>query len=330
MAVDGLNDISLAYFKQWTAIDTLLAASTSAAAIASILALNEDGVPAWALAYGAAVGFNNKANASTAGITDVKNSAKLTAATSASEQAGKAISYCIKKGNLPLLKAQMKKYTLSKLSNLNDDQLAPIIKIINDTLTPYITSDPIISAKYFTAASLLLMMGTRTVYLGKLGGYAAAFGIINGAKRDLVVIQKPLMDPQIEFWKGFFSALRTGGFNDFVNAFEAIIKKYEVIGKRNQGWEAEMRDSVTDELIGVGGLAAITNYPATKVAKISKTNSMSVYSRLSLKIGIWKIKYTCAGYFPQLATVTVTRRNVTYVIVKMVPIPPPPLVKLGI
>ena len=52
MAVDGLNDVSLAYFKQWTAINTLLGATTSAAAIASILALNEDGVPAWTLVYG--------------------------------------------------------------------------------------------------------------------------------------------------------------------------------------------------------------------------------------------------------------------------------------
>lgn len=325
MAVDGLNDISLAYFKQWTAINTLLGASSSSAAIASITALTDDGVPAWTLAYAGAVGFNNKANNSTTGITNDKNGAKLTAATSASEQAGKAISYCVKKGNLPLLKAQMKQYTLAKLLKLNDDQLAPAIKLINDTLTPYITSDPIIAIKYFTTASLLAMMGTRTVYLGKLGGYAAAFGIINGAKRDIVVTQKPLMDPQIEFWKGFFPALTTGGFNDFVNAFEAIIKKYEVIGKRNQGFDGELRDSVTNELIGIGGLATITNYPPNiKTAKISKTNSMSVFARMSLKIGIWKIKYTCAGYFPQMATVTITRRNITYMVVKLVPIPPPP------
>ena len=139
-----------------------------------------------------------------------------------------------------------------------------------------------------------------------------------------MVIQKPLMDPQIEFWKGFFSALRTGGFNDFVNAFEAIIKKYEVIGKRNQGWEAELRNAATNELIGVGGLASLTNYPPGKLAKISKTNSMSIFARMSLKIGIWKIKYVCPGFYPLLDTITVTKRNVTYTIVKLVPIPPPP------
>ncbi|MEI6817299.1 MAG: hypothetical protein WCL14_11865 [Bacteroidota bacterium] len=325
MATAGLNDISLAYFKQWTAINTLFGATSSVGAIGSLPAL-ADGILAWTPVYGGAVGFNNKANQSTAGITTDKNTVKVTSATSGSEQAGKGVSYCIAKGNLALVKAKMQGYTLAKLKKMNDDQLAPSIKIINDTLSPYITSDAVISAKYFTAASLLVMTNDKTAYLGKLGTYAAAFGIINGAKKDLVIIQKPLMDTQIEFWEGFFPALRAGGFNDFVNAFEAIIKKYELIGKRNQGWEGEMRDSVTDELIGVGGLAALTNYPVVKVAKISKTNSMSEFGRMRLKVGIWKIKYTCAGYFPQYSTIKVTKRNITYTIVKMVAIPPPPTI----
>ncbi|MEI6815531.1 MAG: hypothetical protein WCL14_02885 [Bacteroidota bacterium] len=325
MANEGLNDVSMAYFKQWTAINTLFGATSSVGAIGSLPAL-ADGIIAWNTVYGSAVGFNNKANQSTAGITADKNAAKVTSAGSGSEQAGKGISYCIVKGNLTLVKAKLKVYTLSRLKNLNDDQLAPTIKIINDTLTPYILSDAIVSAKYFTTASLLVMTNDKTAYVGKLGSYAAAFGIIAGAKKDLVIIQKPLMDTQIEFWKGFFPALRTGGFNDFVNAFEAIIKKYELIGKRNQGWEGEMRDSVTDELIGVGGLGALTNYPVVKVAKISKTNSMSEFDRMRLKVGIWKIKYTCAGYFPQYSTITVTKRNITYTIVKMVAIPPPPTI----
>ncbi len=323
MATEGLNDVSLAYYKQWTAINTLFGATSSVGAIGSLPAL-ADGILAWTPVYAGAVGFNNKANQSTDGITADKNTAKVTSATSGSEQAGKGVSYCIIKGNLSLVKAQLKGYTLGKLKRLNDDQLAPVVKIINDTLSPYVLSDAIISAKYFTAATLLAMTNDKTAYVGKLGNYAAAFGIIAGAKKDLVIIQKPLVDVQIEFWKGFFPALRKLGFNDFVNAFEAIIKKYELIGKRNQGWEGEMRDSVTDELIGLGGLAAITNYPVVKKAKISKTNSMSIFTRMRLKVGIWKIKYTCSGYLPQYGTIKVTKRNITYTIVKMVPISPPP------
>ena len=317
--LDGLNDISAAYFKQWTAINTLLTATGSAGAIGSILALG-DGMAAWGPVYAGAVGFNNKANNGTTGITGDKNLAKLNSATSGSEQAGKGVSYCITKGNLPLVKAQMKKYSLSKLKNLNDDDLAPAIKIINDTLTPYVTSDPLVSARYFTAPSLLAMMTDKATYSGKLGTYASALGVINGAKKDLVIIQKPLMDPQIEFWKPFFPALKRLGFNDFVNSFEAIIKKYEVIGKRNQGWEGELRDEITNELIGLGGLASITNYPPVKVAKISKTNSMSIFGRMSLKIGIWKIKYSCPGYLPAMGTITVTKRNITYSVVLLKPI----------
>jgi hypothetical protein len=317
---EGLNDVSAAYYKQWTAIDTLLNATTSEAAIDSIDAL-VDGLAAWEPVYSGATGFNEKANQSPDGITNDKNGAKLNAATSGSVQASQGISYCIIKGNLPLIKAKLKGYSLGKLKKLNDDQLAPAIKIINDTLNPYILSDPIVSAKYFTAPSLLAMMGLRTVYSGKLGGFAAAMGIINGGKKDIVVIQKPLMDEQIEFWKGFFPALRAGGFNDFVNAFEAIIKKYEAIGKRNQGWEGAMYDASTGELIGLGGLAALTNYPVVKVAKISKTNSMSAFSRMRLKIGIWKIKYSCPGYITQYGTITVTTRNITFSDVMMVPVP---------
>jgi hypothetical protein len=322
---EGLNDISLAYFKQWTAINTLFGASSSSGAIGSIPAL-ADGIAGWNPAYAGAVGFNNKANNSTEGITDDKNLAKLNSATSGAEQAGKGVSYCIIKGNLALTKAQMKKFTLAKLKKLNDDQLAPAVKIINDTLSPFILSDALISAKYFDAASLLAMMGLRTVYTGKLGGFAAAMGIINGAKKDLVVIQKPIMDVQIEFWKGFFPALRKLGYNDFVNAFEAIIKKYEAIGKRNQGWEGELRNADTDELIGLGGLGALLNYPPGKVAKISKTTSMSLFTRLRLRIGIWKIKYTCPGFYPEMGTITVTKRNITYTVVKLrpIPVPPPP------
>ncbi|MEI6817413.1 MAG: hypothetical protein WCL14_12445, partial [Bacteroidota bacterium] len=316
MATEGLNDTSTAYFKQWTGINTLLTATGSAGAIASLPAL-ADGITAWTPIYAGAVGFNNKANQSTEGITDDKNGAKITAATSGSEQAGKGISYCVTKGNLALVKAQMKQYTLAKLKKMNDDQLAPSVKIINDTLSPFVLSDALVSAKYFTAPSLLAMMTDRTAYNGKLGNYATAYGIIAGAKKDLVVIQKPLVDAQIEFWKGFFPALRKLGFNDFVNAYEAIIKKYEVIGRRNQGFDGEMRDSVTDELIGLGGLAAITNYPPVKKAKVSKTNSMSVYGRMKLKIGIWKIKYTCPGYLPQFGIMKVTTRNITYDVLKM-------------
>ena len=287
MANEGLNDVSMAYFKQWTAINTLLVAASSAAAIGSLPAL-ADGIVAWTPVYAGAVGFNNKANQSTAGITNDKNTWKLNSATSGNEQAGKGISYCIAKGNLGLVKAQLEQYTLSKLSNLNDDQLAPTIKIINDTLSPFVTSDLVVTPKYFTAATLLAMMGDRSTYNGKLGNYAAAYGAIAGAKKDLVVIQKPLVDVQIVFWKGFFPALRKLGYNDFVNAFEAIIKKYEIIGKRNQGFDGEMRDSATDELIGLGGLASITNYPPVKKAKISKTNlgcrcrrRMSSYQKMS-------------------------------------------------
>ena len=323
MAHEGLNDVSAAYFKQWTGINALFGAASSVGAIGSLPAL-ADGITAWTPVYAGAVGFNNKANQSTGGITADKNTAKVTSATSGSEQAGKGVSYCIAKGNLPLVKAQMKGYTLGKLKKLNDDQLAPVVRIINDTLSPYVLSDAVVSPKYFTATTLLAMMTDKTAYVGTLGNYAAAFGIIAGAKKDLVIIQKPLVDVQIEFWKGFFPALRKLGFNDFVNAYEAIIKKYELIGKRNQGWDGEMRDSVTDELIGLGGLATITNYPVVKKAKVSKTTSMSVYIRMRLKVGIWKIKYTCAGYLPQYGTITVTKRNITYSIVKMVPIPVPP------
>src|ERR1035438_10867756 len=119
--IEGLNDVSLAYFNEWTSINTLLGATSSAGAIGSFPA-GADGVAAWTPVYAGAVGYNNKANNSTEGITADKNLAKLNSATSGSVQTGQAVSYCVAKGNLPIVKAKMKFYSLSKLKNLNDDQ----------------------------------------------------------------------------------------------------------------------------------------------------------------------------------------------------------------
>ena len=314
----GLNDTAAAYFSQWTKLNTLLNDTDSAAAIASIPAV-ADGLPTWNTGFGGAITYNNKANASTTGITDAKDIAKLKNATTASTIAGRAVSYAILK-NLPALKAQMKKFTFSKLSKgTNDPDMSGVVTSINTTLTPYITSDPIIAIKYFTTATLAAMMTDNTTFTGKLGKYSEAIGYINGAKRDMIIIQKPILDAQILYFEGFMTDLKVA-YPDFVNAFRAIVKKIAVIGKRSQGMDGVLNNSVTGLPIGLGGLAEITNYPPVAKPKIMKTNSMSVLKLMNLKIGIWHVKFTCQGYHEQTITITIVSKKVVSLEVQMVPL----------
>ena len=322
MSKKGLNDISASYYTQWSSINTLFNAPENAAAIASIEAVS-DGMPIWATAFDGATTFNNKANQSTLGITTAKNDAKNTAATSGSGQSGKGVSYAIFI-NAADLKQKMAKLTFSYLDKkTTDTDFAGVIKTIDDTLRPYLTSDPVVSVKYFTPKSLDTMLEDTKTFSGCSGKYAAAIGAINGAKSDIMVIQKPIMEAQITYFEGFMNDLYTD-YPDFVNSFRAITKKLDTIGKRNQGLSSGMFDSVSGLPLGLGGIGAITNYPPVKKAKIEKTNTMGVLPLMNLKVGIWKTKFSFPGYITQYSTVTIGFRKVVAIKVMMVAVPPPP------
>ena len=322
MSKKGLNDISASYYTQWSSINTLFNASESSDAINSIEAVS-DGIPLWDAAFEKATAYNNKANAGTTGITSAKNDAKKTASTSGSGQSGKGVSYSILT-NAGELNKKMGKLTMSYLySKTTDADFAGVIKSIDDSLRPYLTSDPVVAAKYFTLVSLDEMMGDKKAFVSSMGKYAGAIGAINGAKSDIIVIQKPIMDEQIKYFEGFMNDLYTK-YPDFVNSFRAITKKLDTIGKRNQGLSVEMVDSVSGLPLGLGGIGAITNYPAVKKAKTEKTNTMGVLPLMNLKVGIWKTKFSFAGYITQYGTVTIAFRKVVSIKVLMVAVPPPP------
>ncbi len=315
MANAGLNDRSTSYFNQWTELDLLF--TNNETAVGSIIVFGERYTHSWLVDLVAAKGYNTKANASTAGITDGKNGAKKKVSTSGSGQSGKGRSYAITVKN-DTLKAHMAKLTFSKLfHDTNDPDLAGVVKDIYDTLDAYVLSDPTGTLHYFTALTLSGMMVDSQSYTNELGKFKLANDAINVAKDNFDTISIPAMEETITFFEGFLNDLDLV-YPDFVKAMRKILKKLDVLGKLNQGVQATMYAGTPDEVMGLGGLMAVTNYPPVKKAKIDKTNSMGGFPIMNMRVGKWIIKFSCPGYVTQTITVIVkARRKVTLNVVMM-------------
>jgi hypothetical protein len=318
----GLNHTSTSYYDQWKNLDQLFANNAGAVGAMPAFAAR---VGLWTGSMSLANGLATKANASLKGFTKTKNTAKKTASKTASVQAGKGASYAITKKNTTL-EDQMTKLTLNFLNKeTNDPDLAGVIEGISTTLSPFIISDPIVSADYFTAVSLGAMGTDKITYTGKLGLYRNAFAVVGGAKIDFVAVQHPIMEEHIKFMEGFLDDLYTG-YPDFVNAFRAIVKKLDDIGKRNQGVDANITKEGSGDPFGLGALLQITNYPPVKKAKIKSTNSMGVITLLKLKVGTWTVKITAPGYITQTVTIIVKAKKTVTLNIVMVVAPPPPVI----
>ena len=225
--------------------------------------------------------YRDAANASTRGFTIAKKNAKKTSSTSASAISGKGTSYAILKGNTTL-QAQMEAWSQSFLFTTKDPDYAGVIQNINDTLFPFIASDPIVSADFFTALQLTSMLNDKDAFVTKLNLYKAALDNINLAKRDFQLLQVPIMKEHITFLEGFLTDL-SFTYPDFVSAFKIIVAKLDAVGKRNQGITATMYYLLSGIVIALVGTFEITNYPIVKIPKKGKTNAMGVIPLIKLK-----------------------------------------------
>jgi len=317
----ALSDNSAAYLAKWTELDQLLA--DNPVPVGSIIVFAERYTTHWEVDMATTTNYVDNANGSTAGITNGKNLAKDDIGTLGGDMAGMGFAYAVTKGDLPELELKMSKLTFGKIRHqTNDPDVAGIIKDIKDTLSPFITSDPIISVDYFTTVSIAAMMTGSTTYVGKLGKYKNKLDAIDAAKSSFVTLMIPIMEKNISFFETFLNTI-DDFYPDFVTSFRRIVKKLDELGKRNQGVEPTFKNAETLEILGLGGLMTILNYAPTKKAKIAKTNAMST-CMMSMRVGMWITKYSFPGFYPLTVKHTVKARRTIVMDILLVPIPPPP------
>jgi hypothetical protein len=311
----GLSDKSTSHLNQYTLLEKLFIDNPTA--VGSMPAFLARRV-VYGTDLGICYGYRDGANASTSGFTSAKKIAKKASSVSAAAITGKGLSYAILKGN-DTLKGKMEQWTESFLNKTNDNDFAGVITNINTALFPFIASDPVVSADFFTALQLTSMLNDKTTYVSKLNLYKAAKEAINLAKNNFKTISIADMKENITFLEGFLTDL-SFTFSDFVESFKIIVAKLDVIGKRNQGITASMFYLVSGLPIVLNGTFEVTNYPVVKVPKKGTTNSMGLIPLIKLKIGTWNGVFKAPNCKDQEVTMVVTSKKVVDYIIKMSPL----------
>lgn len=313
----GLSLNSTMYLNQWNDVNALNADPRSAAAVA-LRPVYATRAAAFTTDLGLTAPVVARANFDTTGITDVKDEAKLAAATAYGIITDNCFSFA-SQFNKTDLKALMLNATTSKINKAKDIDFVGVCTNLNTLLTAVIATNPVTAIEYFTAAQLATAAALVVTYTTKFGAFQVAEEDIRAAKKEFRLTWMPKMKAHIKYMTKMLSGAITTAFPTYAKSFLGLIKLV-VVGKRDQGFLPTVVDINTG--LPFANIATIvpTNYPVTKVSKLGKSDGSGNFKTLKLKIGLWRIQVLVPGYADQFIMVKVTSKEVVKLTVKMKPI----------